>query len=145
MPRGVRLSERGAASRLSVIAAATVIAGVVGYAGWSQFRPDPYSLSDRIVREARRDMAAKVRDFQRDVDAAVSDKQNVSPAIEAHMADALQGIDEIVDEARDRVADLDIDIRTQRNRIDRIEGRAEEAREMVKELADEAKQKAQGS
>ncbi len=143
MPGGVRLSDRGGASRSFVIAAVAAIAGVVGYAAWSLLRPDPYALSERIVREARRDMAEAVRDFQREIDGAMRGKPDASAEIDRHMAAALQAIDDIVDAARDRVADLDIGIRTQRNRIDRLEGRGEEAREMVKELAGEAKQEPQ--
>lgn len=144
--RGVRLSERGAA-RSFVIAAAAVIVAVVGYAGWTLLRPDPYSLSERIVRDARRAVAAEVREFQRDVD-DLTDRSKADPTaigaeIDKHLNAALQGIDDVVDGARDRLADLDVGIRTQRNRLDRIDGRADEARGMVKELAAEAKQKVQ--
>lgn len=145
MPRGVRLSERGAA-RSFVIAVAAVIVAVAGYAGWALFRPDPYSLSERIVRDARREVAAEVREFQRDVDGLGKSKGEptaVSAEIDKHLNAALQGIDDVVDDARNRLADLDIGIRTQRNRLDRVDGRAEEARGMVKELAAEAKQKVQ--
>jgi signal transduction histidine kinase len=131
-----------------MIAVAAVVVGGAGYAAWSLLRPDPYSLSERIVRDARREVASEVRDFQRDIDALVREtkraKKDVAADVDKHLAAALHGIDDVVDGARDRLSDLDIDIRTQRNRLDRIEGRAEEAREMVKELADEAKQKAQG-
>jgi hypothetical protein len=146
MPRGVRLSERGAA-RSFVIAVAAVIVAIAGYGAWALFRPDPYSLSERIVRDARRGVAAEVREFQRDVDGLVGkskgDPTAVSAEIDNHLNAALQGIDNVVDGARNRLADLDIGIRTQRNRLDRIDGRAEEARGMVRELAAEAKQKVQ--
>jgi signal transduction histidine kinase len=149
MPPDVKRSERGAASRSFVIAVAVAVVGVAGYGAWSLLRPDPYTLSERIVRDARREVTSEVRDFQRDVDTLLRDtkhaKKEVAANIDKHLAAALHGIDDVVDGARDRLADLDIDIRTQRNRMDRIEGRAEEAREMVKELADEAKQKAPGS
>lgn len=142
------LSERGAAGRSFMIAVAAVIVGLVGYVGWSLLRPDPYSLSERIVRDARREVSAEVRDFQRDVDSVVReakrDKKDVSAVIEQHQSAALQGIDDVVDGARDRMSELDISIRTQRNRLDRIDTRADEARAMVKELADEAKEKARG-
>jgi hypothetical protein len=148
MPRGVRLSERGAA-RSFVIALAAVVVAVAGYAGWALLRPDPYSLSERIVRDARREVAAEVREFQRDVDGLVGkstgDATSVGAEIDKHLNAALQGIEDVVDGARDRLADLDIGIRTQRNRLDRIDGRAEEARGMVKELAAEAKQKVQAA
>lgn len=148
MPRGVMLSERGAAGRSFVIAVAGVIVALVGYVGWALLRPDPYSLSERIVREARREVSAEVRDFQRAVDAAARegqrDKKDVSSTIEQQRTEAMKGIDDVVDGARDRLAELDISIRTQRNRLDRIDTRAEEARSMVNELATEAKQKAQG-
>ena len=148
MPRGVRLSERGAA-RSFVIAVAAVVVAVAGYAGWALLRPDPYSLSERIVRDARREVAAEVREFQRDVDGLVGkstgDATAVGAEIDKHLNAALQGIEDVVDGARDRLADLDIGIRTQRNRLDRIDGRAEEARGMVKELAAEAKQKVQAA
>jgi hypothetical protein len=131
-----------------MIAVAAVIIGLVGYVGWALVRPDPYSLSERIVRDARREVSAEVRDFQREVDAVVRgakrDKKDVDGVIDQHMTAAMQGIDDVVDGARDRLSELDISIRTQRNRLDRIDTRAEEARSMVRELADEAKQKAKG-
>ena len=102
------------------------------------------------MRDARREVAAEVREFQREIDAhrarrEARARRTSRREIDKHLADALRGIDDVVDGARDRLAELDIGIRTQRNRMDRIEARAEEARKMVKELATEAKQKAQGS
>ena len=143
MPRGVILSERGAA-RSFVIAMAAVIVAVVGYAGWSLLRPDAYSLSERVVRDARRGLAAEVRDFHRDIESLVrnaKDGDAASAEIDKILADANRGIDDVVDGARDRMGELDIGIRTQRNRLDRIDSRADEARGMIKELAAEAKQK----
>jgi hypothetical protein len=130
-----------------MIALAAVAVAVLGYAAWALLRPDPYSLSERIVRDARRGVAAEVREFQREVDTIVRDakrdnKKDVGAELDKHLAVTLREIDDVVDGARDRLAELDIAIRTQRNRMDRIEGRAEEAREMVKELATEVKQKA---
>lgn len=139
----VRLSERGAA-RSFVIALAAVIVAVAGFAGWTLFRPDPYALSERIVRDARRAVAAEVREFQRDVDglsASKGDPATVGVEVDKHLDTALHGINDVVDGARDRLADLDIGIRTQRNRLDRIDGRAEEARAMLRELAVEAKRR----
>ena len=149
MPGGVKLSDRGVASRSFVIAAAAVIVALAGYFGWALLRPDPYAVSERIVRNARREVAAEVREFQRDIDGLEHDtkrsKQDLAAEVDKHLDNALRGIDGVVDGARDRMADLDIGIRTQRNRMDRIETRAGEAREMVKQLAGEAKQKMQGS
>jgi len=129
-----------------MIALAAVAVAVLGYAAWALLRPDPYSLSERIVRDARRGVAAEVREFQREVETIVRDakrdKKDVGAELDKHLAVTLREIDDVVDSARDRMAELDIAIRTQRNRMDRIEGRAEEAREMVKELATEVKQKA---
>ena len=145
--RGVIWSERGAAKSF-VIAVTAAIVAVVGYAGWTLFRPDPYSLSERIVRDARRDLAGEVRDFQRDVDGLVRNAKDgnggVSAEIDKALAKATEGIGDVVDDARDRMAELDIAIRTQRNRLDRIDSRADEARGMIKELAAEAKQRLQG-
>jgi len=144
----VKFPQRGAASRSFIIALGAVVIAVLGYGAWMFLRPDPYAMSERIVRDARREVAAEVREFQRQVDTltreARRDKKDIGAEVEKHREVALRGIDDVVDGARDRLAELDIAIRTQRNRMDRIEGRAEEAREMVKELADEAKQKAQG-
>ena len=147
MPRRVMVSERGAA-RSFVIAVAAVIVAVAGFAGWKLFRPDPYALSERIVRDARRAVAAEVREFQRDVDglsASQGDPVAVGVDIDKHLDAALQGIDDVVDGARDRLADLDIGIRTQRNRLDRVDGRAEEARAMLRELAVEAKRRTESA
>lgn len=141
-------SERGAA-RSFVIAVVAVIVAVVGYGGWSLLRPDPYSLSERIVRDARRESSAEVREFQREVDGLVrqakDDKRDISADVDKRLSVALQGIDDVVEGARDRLSELDIAIRTQRNRLDRIDSRAEEARGMMRELAAEAKQKAQSA
>lgn len=148
MPAGVRMSERGAAGRSFVIAVAAVIVGLVGYVGWALLRPDPYSLSERVVRDARREISAEVREFQRELDGmrdAKREKKDVHALIDKHQADAIRGIDDAVEGARDRLSEMDISIRTQRNRLDRIDSRAEEAKNMVNELATEAKQKAQGS
>ena len=140
-------TERGAARRSFVIALAVAAIAILGYAAWAFLRPDPYSLSERIVRDARREVAAEVRDFLRDVDEVVGnakrDKKDVAAEVDKRLSVTLREIDDVVDGARDRLAELDIALRTQRNRMDRIEGRAEEAREMVKEHANEVKQKAQ--
>jgi len=143
----VNRTERGAARRSFVIALAVAAIAILGYAAWAFLRPDPYSLSERIVRDARREVAAEVRDFLRDVDEVVGnakrDKKDVAAEVDKRLSVTLREIDDVVDGARDRLAELDIALRTQRNRMDRIEGRAEEAREMVKEHANEVKQKAQ--
>jgi hypothetical protein len=131
-----------------MIALGAVVVAVAGYAAWMFLRPDPYSLSERIVRDARREVAVEVREFQREVDtlvrAAKQEKRDVSAEIDKHLAEAMRGIDDVVDGARDSLSELDIAVRTQRNRMDRIDARADEAREMVKELAEEAKQKVVG-
>lgn len=144
----VRLPLRGKASRSFVIAVAIAILGIGGYIAWTYLRPDPYNVSERIARDARRGVAAEVREFQRDIDAleheGPNSKKNIPAEIDKHLAAALQGIDDVVAEARDRLADLDIAVRTQRNRMDRIDSRADEARDMLKELAEDAKQKTAG-
>jgi hypothetical protein len=148
MGAGVKLSQRGAASRSFVIAGAAAAVVVIGYAAWMFLRPDPYSLSERIVRDSRREVAAEVREFQRSLDtlvrAARQEKREVGGEIDKQQAEAMRGIDDVVDGAKDSLAELDIAVRTHRNRMERIDARADEAREMVKELADEAKQKATG-
>jgi hypothetical protein len=65
---GVNRSESGIASRSFIIALAAVGVGLLGYAAWAFLRPDPYSLSERIVRDARRGVAAEVRESQRQID-----------------------------------------------------------------------------
>jgi hypothetical protein len=106
MPAGVRLTVRGAAGRSFVIALAAVIIGLAGYVGWVLLRPDPYSLSERVVRDARREISAEVREFQRELDGvrdAKREKKDVHATIEKHQADAIRGIDDAVDGARDRL------------------------------------------
>jgi hypothetical protein len=146
IPSLVRLSQRGAASRSFVIAIAAVVAAGVGYTGWSLLWADPYALSERTVRDSRREVASVMRDLEREVDtilrAAQSRGKAVGPEMDERAAAALQAIDEIVDRAGERLGRLDIDIRTQHNRMDRIAGRTGEAKAMVKQLIDEAKQKA---
>ncbi len=147
--RRVKRSDRGSTSRSFIIVLALVVIAGLGYVAWTfVLHPDPYAVSERVARDARRGVAAEVRDFQRQVDSlereARQSKKDVSADIDKHMAAALRGIDDVVAAARDRLSDLDIGIRTQRNRMDRIEGRADEAREMVRELAEETKQKVTG-
>ena len=144
----MKKSERGAASRSFVIGVGAVIAAVVGYLAWSVLRPDPYALSERIVRDARREMAAEVRNFQREVDPlareARREKRDISAQVEQLVAAAEREIADVVDGARDQIAELDIALRTQSNRLNRIEDRAKEAMDMVREHAEAANEKARG-
>ena len=142
-------SEQGAASRSFVVGVTAVVLGVAGYTTWSLLRPGPESMSERVVRDARREVAAEVREFERKLDAlshdTKRDRKDMRVEIDKRLSATLEAIDDAIERARNRLTDLEIGLRTQRNRMDRIEGRADEAREMVKELADEAKQKGQGS
>jgi len=141
------MNERGRTSGSFLLAVAAVLVGVGGYAAWTVLRPDPYALSERVVRDSRRALASEVREFQRELDdvvrAARQDGKDAAAAIDREAGKALAGVDELVDEARDQLADLDVQLRTQRNRLDRIESRAQEARDMVAEYAEAAKAKAQ--
>jgi small-conductance mechanosensitive channel len=132
-----------------VIAVGAVVAAVVAYVTWSVLLGDPYARSERAVRDTRREIAAAMRDFERELETitrkAKPDRNGAGAEIDKRAAAAAQAIDDIVDRANDRLDQLDIDLRTQHNRMDRIERSAAEAKAMVKQLADEAKQKGKGS
>lgn len=140
------MSERGRTSGSFLVAVGLVALAVGGYLGWTFLRPDPYALSERVVRDARRGLSSEVREFQRALEDVVRDARrgsgDVPGAVDAASNKALQGVDDVVRDARARLADIDIALRTQRNRLDRIESRANEARDMIAEFAEEAKAKA---
>lgn len=140
------LSQRGRTSGSFLVAVAALVALVGGYAVYSLLRPDPYQLSERVVRDSRRLLSSQVREFQRDADAAVRESKrrgkDVGERLDKLVSDSQRQIDEIVDNAREQLADLDVELRTQRNRMERITGRAQEAREMIGEYAEDAKKKA---
>ena len=128
------------------MAIGVVVLAVGGYLAWTFLRPDPYALSERVVRDARRALAYEVREFQRDLDDVVRDakKKNadVGAAIDGAAEKARKDVDDVVSDARDRLSEIDVELRTQRNRMDRIETRAQEAREIINEFAEETKAKA---
>ncbi len=55
------MNERGRTSGSFLLAVAAVIIGVGGYAAWTFLRPDPYALSERVVRDARAGLRDEVR------------------------------------------------------------------------------------
>ncbi|MFN8641545.1 MAG: hypothetical protein U0802_07780 [Candidatus Binatia bacterium] len=140
------MNERGRASGSFLISVAVVVLAVGGYLAWTFLRPDPYALSERVVRDARRALASEVREFRRDAEIAVRDvrKQNgdAAAAVDAAADKARRDLDEVIDAARRQLGEIDVELRTQRNRMDRIETRAQEAREMIAEYAEEMKTKA---
>ncbi|MDX2165795.1 MAG: hypothetical protein SF182_01980 [Deltaproteobacteria bacterium] len=142
------MNERGRTSGSFLLAVAAVIVGVGGYAAWTFLRPDPYALSERVVREARRGLAYEVREFQRGLDDVVRNAKKAGKdpeaAVDSEVEKADKAIDDVVSAARDQLADLDVELRTQRNRMDRIQTRAQEARDIIAEHAEEAKEKATG-
>ncbi|HSP98730.1 MAG TPA: hypothetical protein VL049_16025 [Candidatus Dormibacteraeota bacterium] len=128
------------------MAIGVVVLAVGGYLAWTFLRPDPYALSERVVRDARRALAYEVREFQRDLDDVVRDakKKNgdVGAAIDGAADKARKDLDDVVSDARDRMSEIDVELHTQRNRMDRIETRAQEAREIINEFAEDTKAKA---
>jgi hypothetical protein len=143
------MNARGRASGSFLIAVGVVILAVGGYLAWTFLRPDPYALSERVVRDARRALAYEVREFQRGLDDVVRNARrsnaDVGKAIDAAADKARKDLDDVVTDARDRLSEIDVELRTQRNRMDRIEIRAQEAREIVTEFAEETKAKAQAT
>ena len=139
------MNARGRASGSFLIAIGVVVLAVGGYLAWTFLRPDPYALSERVVRDARRALAYEVREFQRSLDDVVRDtkKKNgdVPQAIDTAAEKARKELDDVVAGARDRLSEIDVELRTQRNRMDRIETRAQEAREIITEFAEETKAK----
>jgi hypothetical protein len=81
------MNERGRTSGSFLIAVGVVVLAVGGYFAWLYLRPDPYALSERVVRDARRSMAYEVREFQRSLDDVVRDAKkhntDVGAAIDA--------------------------------------------------------------
>ncbi len=148
MSTGV-MNEWGRASGSFLMALGVVALAIGGYLAWTFLRPDPYALSERVVRDARRGLAYEVREFQRNLDDVVRDtkKKNgdVGAAIDASADKARRELDDVVSTARDRLSEIDVELRTQRNRMDRIETRAQEAREIITEFAEETKAKARGT
>jgi chromosome segregation ATPase len=148
MSNGV-MNERGRASGSFLMALGVAVLAVGGYFAWTFLRPDPYALSERVVRDARRALAYEVREFQRALDDVVREARSrnasVEAAVDAAAAKARKDLDAVVAEAREQLADIDVELRTQRNRLDRIETRAQEAREMITEFAEETKAKARGT
>jgi len=148
MSTGV-MNEWGRASGSFLMAIGVVALAVGGYLAWTFLRPDPYALSERAVRDARRALAYEVREFQRSLDDVVRDTKtkngDIPAAIDAAADKARKELDDVVTSARDRLSEIDVDLRTQRNRMDRIETRAQEAREIITEFAEETKAKARGT
>lgn len=140
------MNERGRTSGSFLIAVGIVVLAVGGYLVWSYVRPDPYALSERVVRDARRSLSFEVREFQRNLDGVVrsarKSNKDVGAAIDQAADRARQELDQVVSAARGKLAEIDVALRTQRNRMDRIESRAQEAREIVTEFAEETKAKA---
>lgn len=143
------MNQRGRASGSFLIAVGVAVLAVGGYLAWSFLRPDPYALSERVVRDSRRALAYEVREFQRGLDDVVRDARksnaDVGKAIDSAADRARQDVDDVVSDARDRLSEIDVELRTQRNRMDRIEARAQEAREIINEFAQETKAKAQAT
>ena len=141
------MNARGRASGSFLVAVGVVILAVGGYLAWTFLRPDPYALSERVVRDSRRALAYEVREFQRSLDDVVRDARksnaDVGKAIDTAADKARKDLDDVVTDARDRLSEIDVELRTQRNRMDRIETRAQEAREIITEFAEETKAKAQ--
>lgn len=141
--------KRLQASPSFIVTVSAVVLLAVGYLAWSVLRPNPYVRSERVVREARRELTYQVREFQRNLDDVVRQargkERDPAVAIDEAAERAKQGIDEVVEAARDRLTDLDIELRTQRNRMNRIETRAQEARDMIVEVAEQAKTRARNS
>lgn len=139
------MNARGRTSGSFLVAIGVVALAIGGYLAWTILRPDPYALSERIVRDARRTMAYEVREFQRNLDEVVREakknNEDVAGAIDAATDEVRQELDDVVSAARDRLSELNVQLRTQRNRMDRIDGRAQEAREIITEFAEETKAK----
>lgn len=143
------MNERGRTSGSFLIAVGVAVLAVGGYLAWTLLRPDPYALSERVVRDARRALAYEVREYQRGLDDVVRDAKrthaDVDAAIDKATDKARQDLDDVVSDAREQLGEIDVELRTQRNRMDRIETRAHEAREMITEFGEETKAKARGN
>jgi hypothetical protein len=129
------------------IAVAAAVLAVVGYGAWLYFRPNPYAVSERIVRDFVGRASGDVRDFRRDLRSllAKAKQRGLKPdalaaEIDQLVASASQRVDEHYDKAIDELLDLEIRLRTQRNRRSRMATRAEEAKELIADLAAEAKE-----
>ena len=106
------MNERGRTSASFLIAVLVVLVAVGGYVAWTYLRPDPYALSERVVRDARRELSDEVRDFQRNGEevahAAKQKGKDPGAAIEEAANKARKEIDAVIRESRDRLAGLDV-------------------------------------
>ncbi len=140
------MNERGRASGSFLLAIGAVALAIGGYLAWGFLRPDPYALSERAVRDARRALAYEVREFQRGLEdvtrEAKQSGKDVAAAVDESAATARKGVDQVIEDARTQLSDLDVELRTQRNRMDRIETRAQVARDLFAVYAEEAIAKA---
>lgn len=142
------LSPFGNNSPSFVIAVTAVVVAVVGYAGWSYFRPGPYAVSEHIVREFVATMSGEVREFRGELRelkrSAKGNAKQVDAAIveiDKLVARTTESVEQRLDEAYDELHELEIRLRTTRNRRKRLDTRATEATELISDLAEEAKEK----
>ncbi len=142
------LSEKGKTSPSFLFAVLLVILGVGGVLGWRYFGPNPFKQSEAVVRESRRVLSTKVRDFEQDLrELAQNSGQNDAQRFEAieKRADAVKAeIDAYLDEARAELSELDIPLKTHQNRADRLGKKADEAKNMIDDRVSEKREQLTG-
>ena len=129
-----------------MIACVVLLLVVVGALSWRYFGPDPFKASERIVRESRRTLSVRVRDFEQDLRAAVTKAApgERGAVIDSTVARAVKKIDEYVDGARDELSQLDIPLAKYENRANRLADNAEAAKRMIEERAAEKRSQLSG-
>ncbi len=128
-------SDAGKTSPSFLIAVLLVIVGVGGMVGWRYLGPNPFRESESVVRESRRVLSTRVRDFEQDLRVLTSkhgldDAQRLA-GIEKRAEVVKAEIDSYLDQARAALSELDIPLKTHQNRADRLGKKADEAKNMI--------------
>lgn len=141
-------SQGGKTSPSFLMAILLVVVAVVGVFGWRYLRPNPFRQSETIVRESRRVLNARVRDFEQEL-RDLTNKSGMDAAariaaIEKQGEEAKAEIDRYLDEARAELSELDIPLKTHQNRADRLGEKADEAKQMIEERVAEKREQLSG-
>jgi len=128
-------SETGKTSPSFMVAVLLVVALILGYFGWGYLFPNPFKASELVVRESRRELSTRVRDFDQEI-RVLMDKQGLSDSqrlreVEKLAQETKTAIDEYIDEARDRLAEIDTPLKTHQNRDERLTEKADDAKTMI--------------
>jgi predicted ATP-dependent protease len=137
---------RSSPSFLIAVGLLIVVAG--GYVAWRWLKPPtPRALSERIVRQFTKDVAAEVGAYRKQVrliTARAEDGEMAVAAateqIENKAREAVARVKNLTDEASARIEEIEeLRWKAMQNRLDRIRQRAQETREYIAEIEAAAK------